>query len=53
MAYLMWYYVSSACADPGISNQVGVESPGPSDSKKLGQSCFVTFAVFSPHLQLI
>ena len=31
----------------------GVEGPGPSDIKKLGQRCFVIFAVFSPHLQLI
>ena len=31
----------------------GVEDPGPPDSKKLGQRCFVIFAVFSPHLQLI
>ena len=31
----------------------GPEGPGPSDSKKLGQRCFVIFAVFSPHLQLI
>ena len=31
----------------------GVEGPGPPDSKKLGQRCFVIFAVFSPHLQLI
>ena len=31
----------------------GVEDPGPPDSKKLRQRCFVIFAVFSPHLQLI
>ena len=37
-------------------HQVGggdVEDPGPPDSKKLGQRCFVIFAVFSPRLQLI
>ena len=54
----MRYYVSSAsaCADPGIFTKWGgggVEGPGPPDSKKLGQRCFVIFAVFSPHLQLI
>ena len=31
----------------------GVEGPGPPDSKKLRQLCFVIFAVFSPHLQPI
>ena len=46
------YYVSSAsaCADPGIFTKWGggggVEDPGPPDSKKLGQHCFVIFAVF-------
>ena len=52
----MCYYVYSACADPGIFTKWGgggVEGPGPPDSKKLGQRCFVIFAVFSPHLQLI
>ena len=48
--YLMRYYVSSAsaCADPGIFTKWGggVEDPGPPDSKKLGQRCFVIFAVF-------
>ena len=44
-------YVSSAsaCADPGIFTKWGgggVEDPGPPDSKKLGQRCFVIFAVF-------
>ena len=46
----MRYYASSAsaCADPGIFTKWGgdVEDPGPSDSKKLGQRCFVIFAVF-------
>ena len=47
--YLMPYYVSSAsaCADPGIFTKWGggggVEGPGPPDSKKLGQRCFVIF----------
>ena len=51
-SYLMRYYVSSAsaCADPGIFTKWrgggGVEGPGPPDSKKLGQRCFVIFAVF-------
>ena len=55
----MRYYVSSAsaCADPGIFTKWGggggVEDPRPPDSKKLEQHCFVIFAVFSPHLQLI
>ena len=49
--YLMRYYVSSASAsgDPGIFTKWGgggVEGPGPPDSKKLGQRCFVIFAVF-------
>ena len=38
-----------ACADPGIFTKWGgggVEGPGPHDSKKLGQRCFVIFAVF-------
>ena len=52
----MRYYVSSAsaCADPGIFTKLGggggggrgEEDPGPPDSKKLGQRCFVVFAVF-------
>ena len=44
----MWYYAYSACADPGFSPSggEGVEGPGPPDSKKLGQRCFVIFAVF-------
>ena len=51
MAVLMRYYVSSAslCADPGIFTKWGgggVEGPGPPDSKRLGQRCFVIFAVF-------
>ena len=50
MAYLMWYYVSSAsaCADPGIFTKWGggVEGSGPPDSKRLGQRCFGIFAVF-------
>ena len=42
---------ASACADPGIFTKWGgggggVEDPGPPDSKKLGQRCFVIFAVF-------
>ena len=54
----MRYYVSSAsaCADPGIFTKwggggrvggwgVGVEGPGPPDSKKLGQ-CFLLFLLF-------
>ena len=53
----MRYYVSSAsaCADPGIFTKWGGGGGGGrgSDSKKLGQRCFVIFAVFSPHLQLI
>ena len=46
------YNVSSASAyaDPGIFTKWGwgggVEGPGPPDSKKLGQRCFVIFAVF-------
>ena len=50
MAVLMPYYVSfaSACADPGIFTkwEGGVEGPGPPDSKKLGQRCFVILVVF-------
>ena len=52
----MRYNVSSASAsayaDPGIFTKWGggggggVEGPGPPDSKKLGQRCFVIFAVF-------
>ena len=49
----MWYYVYSACADPGIFTKWGgggggwgVEGPGPPDSKKLRHRCFVIFAVF-------
>ena len=47
----MQYYVSSAsaCADPGIFTKRGggeIEGPGPPYSKKLGQRCFVIFAVF-------
>ena len=45
----IWYYVYSACADPGIFTNGGgrgVEGPGPTDSKKLGRRCFVIFAVF-------
>ena len=43
---------------PGIFTKWGggrVEGPGPPDSKKLGQRCFVIFAVFLVlmHLQLI
>ena len=48
----MRYNVSSASAyaDPGIFTKWGegggVEGPGSPDSKKLGQRCFVIFAVF-------
>ena len=51
--YLTRYYVSSASRN---FHQVGGgEGPGPPDSKKLGQRCFVIFAVFLVlmHLQLI
>ena len=50
----MRYYVSSACADPGIFTKWGgggggggggVEGPGPPDSKKLGQR-FLLFLLF-------
>ena len=52
--YMAVFKVSSAsvCADPGIFTKWGggggggVEDPGPPDSKKLGQRCFVIFAVF-------
>ena len=45
---------ASARADPGIFTKCvwggggggGVEGPGPPDSKKLGQRCFVIFVVF-------
>ena len=51
----MWYFVSSACADPGIFTKWwrgGVEGPGPPESKKLGQRCllFLLFLVITFNL---